>query len=277
MLLYQIVILAIVQGITEFLPISSSGHLLLTHAILNPGHTENFWGDALTIDIAVHIGTLLAVLLYFRRDIFGMAGAGLTILKTRKVETVEGRMLVYIVIASIPIMIAGYIIHTLEPSWARSLEVIGWTMVGFGILLGLADKYGPSIRTTGDMKLKDCIIIGLAQAMALIPGTSRSGITMTAARFMGFTRVEAARFSFLLSIIATAAAGAVGILDYLENPQPGLITSIIVGVVVSFLAAMGAIHFLMRWLARASFTVFVWYRVALGILLLGFLYSGMLA
>lgn len=277
MLLYQIVILAIVQGITEFLPISSSGHLLLTHAILNPGHTENFWGDALTIDIAVHIGTLLAVLLYFRRDIFGMAGAGLTILKTRKVETVEGRMLVYIVIASIPIMIAGYIIHTLEPSWARSLEVIGWTMVGFGILLGVADKYGPSIRTTGDMKLKDCIIIGLAQAMALIPGTSRSGITMTAARFMGFTRVEAARFSFLLSIIATAAAGAVGILDYLENPQPGLITSIIVGVVVSFLAAMGAIHFLMRWLARASFTVFVWYRVALGILLLGFLYSGMLA
>lgn len=277
MLLYQIVILAIVQGITEFLPISSSGHLLLTHAILNPGHTENFWGDALTIDIAVHIWTLLAVLLYFRRDIFGMAGAGLTILKTRKVETVEGRMLVYIVIASIPIMIAGYIIHTLEPSWARSLEVIGWTMVGFGILLGVADKYGPSIRTTGDMKLKDCIIIGLAQAMALIPGTSRSGITMTAARFMGFTRVEAARFSFLLSIIATAAAGAVGVLDYLENPQPGLITSIIVGVVVSFLAAMGAIHFLMRWLARASFTVFVWYRVALGILLLGFLYSGMLA
>lgn len=186
-------------------------------------------------------------------------------------------MLVYIIIASVPIMIAGYIIHTLEPSWARSLEVIGWTMVGFGILLGVADKYGPSERTTGDMKLKDALLIGVAQAMALVPGTSRSGITMTAARFMGFSRVEAARFSFLLSIVATAAAGAVGILDYLENPQPGLITSIIVGVVVSFLAAMGAIHFLMRWLARASFTVFVWYRVALGLALLGFLYSGMLA
>jgi undecaprenyl-diphosphatase len=277
MLLYHIVILAIVQGITEFLPISSSGHLLLTHAILNPGEARDFWGDALTIDIAVHIGTLMAVLLYFRRDVFGMAGAGFTILKTRKVETVEGRMLVYIVIASVPIMIAGYIIHTLEPSWARSLEVIGWTMVGFGILLGVADKYGTSERATSDMKLKDAILIGVAQALALIPGTSRSGITMTAARFAGFTRVEAARFSFLLSIVATSAAGMVGILDFLEDPQPGLITSIIVVIVVSFLAASGAIHFLMRWLARASFTIFVWYRVALGLALLGFLYSGMLA
>lgn len=274
MLIHHIVILAVIQGITEFLPISSSGHLLLTHSILNPG--GNFWGDALTIDIAVHIGTLLAVLLYFRKDIWGMAGAGIGILKTRKVETAEGRMLIHIIIASIPVLALGLLIHTLEPEWARSLKVIGWTMVGFGILLGLADKYGPKTRMASEMTLKHAILIGLAQALALIPGTSRSGITMTAGRGLGFTRVEAARFSFLLSIVATGAAGAMGVLDYLQDPQPGLLPGILVGIGVSFLAALGAIHFLMRWLARASFALFVWYRVIFGVALLALLYTGVL-
>lgn len=273
MLLYQIVILAVVQGITEFLPISSSGHLILTHAAINPG-TPDFWGDALTIDIAVHIGTLLAVLIYFRKDIFNMAKAGLDIVRTRKIESRDGFMLVYLLIASVPVLAFGLLIHTFEPSWARSLKVVGWTMVGFGILLGLADKYGPKTRTTADITLKDAVFIGLAQALALIPGTSRSGITMTTARGLGFTRVEAARFSFLLSIIATAAAGAMGLLDFLEDPKPELLLSIAVGIAVSFLAALGAIHFLMRWLARSSFAPFVWYRVALGVVLLGLLYTG---
>lgn len=275
MLIHHIVILAIIQGITEFLPISSSGHLLLTHSLINPG--GNFWGEALTIDIAVHIGTLLAVLLYFRKDVWGMAKAGLTMTRTRKIETPEGRLLVHLIIASIPVLALGLLLHTLEPSWARSLEIIGWTMVGFGILLGIADKYGPKTREIPEMSLKQAIFIGFAQALALIPGTSRSGISMTAGRFLGFTRVEAARFSFLLSIIATAAAGAMGVLDYLQNPQEGLLAGILVGIGVSFLAALAAIHFLMRWLARASFSIFVWYRVIFGLILLALLYTGILA
>lgn len=275
MLIHHIIILAVIQGITEFLPISSSGHLLVTHSIINPG--GDFWGEALTIDIAVHIGTLLAVLVYFRKDVWGMARAGITMTRTRRVETAEGRLLIHLILASIPVLALGLLLHTLEPSWARSLEIIGWTMVGFGILLGLADKYGPKTSHIPEMTLKQAMIIGFAQALALIPGTSRSGISMTAGRFLGFTRVEAARFSFLLSIIATGAAGAMGVLDYLQNPQPGLLLGIVVGIGMSFVAALGAIHFLMRWLTRASFSIFVWYRVVFGAILLALLYTGVLA
>lgn len=278
MSIFHIVILAIVQGITEFLPISSSGHLILTHALLTPGNgAQNFFGATLTMDIAVHIGSLIAVLIYFRKDIFAMMVAGLTILKTRKITGPQSRMLVFIIAGSIPVMALGLLIHLTEPAWARSLQVIGWTMLGFGILLGVADKIGPKERTTDDMTWRDAIIIGLSQMLALIPGTSRSGITMTAARFLGFKRVEAARYSFLLSVIAISAAGMVGLLDFLKDPQPDMLAGLIVGIIVSFLAAIGAIHFLMTWLGRASFSVFVWYRVALGLVLLVLLYTGHLA
>ena len=278
MSIFHIIILAIVQGITEFLPISSSGHLILTHALLTPGNgSQNFFGATLTMDIAVHIGSLIAVLIYFRKDIFAMMKAGINILKTRTITGPESRMLVFIIAGSVPVMALGLIIHLTEPAWARSLQVIGWTMLGFGVLLGVADKIGTKERTTNDMTWRDAIIIGLAQMLALIPGTSRSGITMTAARFLGFKRVEAARYSFLLSVVAISAAGMVGLLDFLKDPQPDMMIGLGVGIVVSFLAAIGAIHFLMTWLGRASFSVFVWYRVALGLVLLALLYTGHLA
>jgi undecaprenyl-diphosphatase len=278
MSIFHIVILAIVQGITEFLPISSSGHLILTHALLTPGTgSQNFFGATLTMDIAVHIGSLIAVLIYFRKDIFAMMKAGINILKTGTITGPESRMLVFIVAGSIPVMALGLVIHLTEPAWARSLQVIGWTMLGFGILLGVADKIGTKERTTDDMTWRDAAIIGFAQMLALIPGTSRSGITMTAARFLGFNRVEAARYSFLLSIVAISAAGMVGLLDFMKDPQSDMITGLIVGIIVSFLAAIGAIHFLMTWLGRASFSLFVWYRVALGLVLLALLYTGHLA
>lgn len=278
MSIFHIIILAIVQGITEFLPISSSGHLILTHALLTPGNgSQNFFGATLTMDIAVHIGSLIAVLIYFRKDIFAMMKAGINILKTRTITGPESRMLVFIIAGSVPVMALGLIIHLTEPAWARSLQVIGWTMLGFGVLLGVADKIGTKERTTNDMTWRDAIIIGLAQMLALIPGTSRSGVTMTAARFLGFKRVEAARYSFLLSVVAISAAGMVGLLDFLKDPQPDMMIGLGVGIVVSFLAAIGAIHFLMTWLGRASFSVFVWYRVALGLVLLALLYTGHLA
>lgn len=278
MSIFHIIILAIVQGITEFLPISSSGHLILTHALLTPGNgSQNFFGATLTMDIAVHIGSLIAVLIYFRKDIFAMMKAGINILKTRTITGPESRMLVFIIAGSVPVMALGLIIHLTEPAWARSLQVIGWTMLGFGVLLGVADKIGTKERTTNDMTWRDAIIIGLAQMLALIPGTSRSGVTMTAARFLGFKRVEAARYSFLLSVVAISAAGMVGLLDFLKDPQPDMMVGLCVGIIVSFLAAIGAIHFLMTWLGRASFSVFVWYRVALGLVLLGLLYTGHLA
>lgn len=278
MSIFHIIILAIVQGITEFLPISSSGHLILTHALLTPGNgSQNFFGATLTMDIAVHIGSLVAVLIYFRKDIFAMMKAGINILKTRTITGPESRMLVFIIAGSVPVMALGLIIHLTEPAWARSLQVIGWTMLGFGVLLGVADKIGTKERTTNDMTWRDAIIIGLAQMLALIPGTSRSGVTMTAARFLGFKRVEAARYSFLLSVVAISAAGMVGLLDFLKDPQPDMMVGLCVGIAVSFLAAIGAIHFLMTWLGRASFSLFVWYRVALGLVLLALLYTGHLA
>lgn len=278
MSIFHIIILAIVQGITEFLPISSSGHLILTHALLTPGNgSQNFFGATLTMDIAVHIGSLIAVLIYFRKDIFAMMKAGINILKTRTITGPESRMLVFIIAGSVPVMALGLIIHLTEPAWARSLQVIGWTMLGFGVLLGVADKIGTKERTTNDMTWRDAIIIGLAQMLALIPGTSRSGVTMTAARFLGFKRVEAARYSFLLSVVAISAAGMVGLLDFLQDPQPDMMVGLCVGIAVSFLAAIGAIHFLMTWLGRASFSLFVWYRVALGLVLLALLYTGHLA
>lgn len=275
--LYHIIILAIIQGISEFLPVSSSGHLILTHALLQHGQENiDYWGDNLTIDIAVHVGTLLAVILYFRKDIMQMACGGIDILRTRKVATPGGKMLLLLIAASIPVVIAGLILHVLEPSWARSLQVAAWSLIIFGILLGIADKRGATDKPLEKITLKDAMLIGLAQMLALIPGTSRSGITMTAARFLGFSRVDAARFSFFLAIIAISGAGAIGALKILENPEPGMLIDIAVGITISCLAALGAVHFLMRWLQTASFQIFVWYRVALGALLLALIHAGIL-
>ena len=151
-----------------------------------------------------------------------------------------------------------------------------WSLIIFGILLGLADKFMPVLRTVEDMKWKDALIIGCAQMLALIPGTSRSGITMTAARSLGFSRLEAARFSFLLAVIATSGAGAVGVLDFLKNPDIALLTNMAIGAAVSCVAALGAMHFLMKWLTSHSFMPFVIYRILLGVLLLVLIYSGVI-
>ena len=275
--LHHIIILAIVQGISEFLPVSSSGHLILTHAILNrDSGPVDYWGESLTLDISVHVGSLIAVLVYFRKDVFDMIVGFFDLIKTRSLQNPAGRRALFLIAGSVPVMIAGLALNILEPAWARSLQVAAWSLIVFGIILGIADKYCPARRSVEQMTLKDAVLVGFAQMLALIPGTSRSGITMTMARALGFSRVEAARFSFLLGTIAISGAGALGAMDLLANPDAALLIDVAVGIVVSCIAALGAVHFLMRWLGRASFAVFVWYRVGLGLLLLGLIYGGIL-
>lgn len=261
---FHVVILALVQGITEFLPISSSGHLVLVHAAL--GETE----DDLTLDIAVHVGTLFAVLLYFRRDICRMIG-GL------KPGAADRNMLAALIIASLPVVIAGFVLHITGPEWTRSLTLLAWSTLIFGVLLWAADQFRPMDRTLDKLTLKDAALIGLAQAIALIPGVSRSGITMTAGRALGFSRSESARFSLLLAVVAISGAGILGGLDLMEKGDMNLSYTALVAAVLAFVSALVTIALMMRWLDKASFTPFAVYRVIMGFVMLGLIYGGVLA
>ena len=261
----QIILLAIVQGITEFLPISSSGHLALIPAITG-------WPDQGQVtDVMVHIGSLFAVIVYFWRDVLKLISGGLDLLRLRMND--NSRMALYILVATIPAVIFGlYLKKSGLGSELRSVEVIAWNAIIFGILMYIADYFGKQAKVMEDMKMPPALIMGFAQAMALIPGTSRSGITMTAARFLGFSRPEAARFSFLLGIPAIAGAGAFVTLDAVES---GIVISngAIMAAVLTFFAALGAIAFLMSFVKRSSFLIFTIYRIALGLLLFALLYD----
>ncbi len=256
----HLVILALVQGITEFLPISSSGHLVLVPMFLG-------WPDqGLMIDVAVHVGTLFAVLVYLYKDVGAMIG-GLG-------RTMQGRsdpgakLFVYLVLGTIPVVIAGFLLETYAPDMFRSIIVIGWTTLGFGLLLWIADRVGLTVRRIEHLGISDVLIIGLAQCLALIPGTSRSGITMTAARFVGMERPDAARFSLLLSIPVIIAAGTLAGRKIYMTGSSELAADAFVAAGLAFVTALIAIAVMMAWLKRASFTPFVIYRIVLGIGLL---------
>lgn len=265
MTLSQIAFLSAVQGITEFLPVSSSAHLVLVPHLLRMAD------QGIIMDLAVHIGTLLAVLVYYRRDVWDMA---LAVLDWRNPERADARRLaVYIALATLPAVLLGVVIHVCFPGGIRSLWVIAATTLFFGALMGLADRRPATVEK---LNLRGAMIVGFAQALALVPGTSRSGITMTAGRFLGLSRVDAARFSFLLGIPATAAAGFLGALDLLKSGDPALATDALLGVVLSFLAAIAAIHFMMRWLKSFGLMPFVIYRLALGSLLVVLLSKGVI-
>lgn len=262
MTFFQIVVLAIVQGITEFLPISSSGHLILV-----PVFAE--WPDqGLALDVAVHVGALGAVLIYFWRDVWVMlAGVGRQV--TGRSGGPGARMAWQIVLATIPVVLAGLAIKTLMgDGFFRSIEVIGWAMLIGGIALWLADRYCMTLKTLDHLPYGEALIIGLAQVLALIPGTSRAGVTMTAARALGYERPEAARFSLLLSIPTILAAGVLLGLDVYESGDAALTEAALLAAGLSFVAALVAIVLMMAWLKHASFTPFVIYRVLLGCLLL---------
>jgi undecaprenyl-diphosphatase len=265
---YLIIILALVQGITEFLPISSSGHLVLVHQFMGNGGQDLCWEQNRMMDVAVHIGTLLAVLLYFRNDMISMA-RGLTQPKS------EGRALMkYIVLASLPVLAIGLAVEKLQPSLLCMIEIMAWMTLVFGIVLGVADKYCRADKTIKDMTWRSALIIGFAQSLALVPGVSRSGITMTAGRILGFKRTEAAHFSLLLAIIAISAAGGLITLELLQSGDFALGINALIGIGLSFVTGYVAIYLMMAWLSRASFMPFAIYRVLLGGALLIAIYSG---
>lgn len=248
-------ILSVVQGLTEFLPVSSSGHLVLAPRLL--GMPD----QGILIDVALHVGTLLAILTYYRRDIFDIC---LAVLRWNRVESKPARNLgIYIAVGSIPAVLAGAAIHHFFPEGIRSVGVIVATTLGFGLLMGFADLAGQQEKEAKDATLKSAVLIGCAQAIALIPGTSRSGITMTAARFLGFKRVEAARFSFLLGIPAMAGAGALALLELMEKGN-GLWHDALIAVALAFVAGLGAIHIMIKCLQGVGLMPFVIYRMFLG-------------
>jgi undecaprenyl-diphosphatase len=265
--LLRILVLALIQGVTEFLPISSSGHLLLVPAVTG-------WPDqGLLSDVMVHMGSFLAVVVYFWRDCLNLVVGVLDMLRGRM--TPWGRLALNIVLGTIPAVVFGIFLDKIGFMDAvRDMpQVIAWNAIVFGLLLYLCDRFGMNKRTMADMNLPPALIIGLAQALAIIPGTSRSGITITAARAMGFERSEATRFAFLLGVPAIAGAGVLKLGDALSSGQT-ISLQMILTAVLTFFVALGTIAVLMRMVRNISFLPFAVYRVALGLLLLGLLYWG---
>lgn len=268
--LLHILILALVQGITEFLPVSSSGHLVLAWDYFDRAGwqvIQQTSGDRLIIDIAVHVGTLAAVCVYFWRDLWLMT-QGLAMLLTGQ-WTPGARLALLVILATLPVVAAGllfkdFITNTLHDS----VTVVAWATIGFGVLLLAADRLGMTVRRVEHITVFQALIIGASQVLALIPGTSRSGITMTAARFFGYERAEAARFSLLLSIPAILGAGTLAGLELREAGNLDLQYEALIGAVVAFAAALLAIALMLRWLRHAGFMPFVIYRIALGVAIL---------
>lgn len=255
------IILALVQGLTEFLPISSSAHLILFPRLLG-------WPDqGLAFDVAVHVGTLSAVVLYFRHELIPMARDWIQSLLTRQ-NTANSRLAWAVLWGTVPVGLAGLLLKGYVEDNLRTELVIAGATIGFGLLLWIADARGRGQRDEYSLRISDIAIIGIAQAFALIPGTSRSGATMTAGLMLGLSREASARFSFLLSIPVITLAGMMLTLDLVK--QPGMVDwgAIIIGIVTSAITAYLCIHFFLKLLERIGMLPFVIYRLLLGIFLI---------
>lgn len=261
--LFYLVILAVLQGITEFLPISSSAHLVLLPRL--SGQPD----QGLVLDVAVHVGSLLAVMLFFRRDILSILFAFTKDWKNQNEDVKLQRRLGKIVVAaSIPVIIVGFILHWVMPEGIRDIRVIAGATIFFALLLWWADRHVRDIQPLETMRRRNVLLIGFAQVLALVPGTSRSGITMTMGLFLGLSRVQAARFSLLLSMPAIAGAGLLQAFEIIKSGNIVLGLDALIGVVLAFIASYVAISVMMRWLKTYSFTPFVIYRLILGSVLL---------
>lgn len=267
MTLFHLLLVAVIQGVTEFLPVSSSGHLALLPQL------TGLQDQGLTIDVAVHVGTLGAVILYFWSDVkIALHGTGR--LLRGKVDTQSAFLALCLAIATVPVVIAGFLLKVSGLDTAlRSTAVIGWTMLGFGLLLYWADTRSVRERSAAEWTLKDAAILGLWQVLALIPGTSRSGITITGARFLGYERVDAARLSMLMAIPVITASGVLLGLDVVAEADAALARDASIAAAFAFLAALLALFVMMRLATRISFTPYVIYRVVLGLILLGIAYT----
>lgn len=267
MSLFHLLLIAVIQGVTEFLPISSSGHLVLLPNLTGMDD------QGLAIDVAAHVGTLFAVVLYFWSDV-KLAAAGTLRLLRGKIDTPGAKLAFLLAVATVPVVIAGLIMKVTGLDEAlRSVAVIGWTMLVFGIVLYVFDQKGPVTRKAEDWSLRHAIIMGLWQVLALIPGTSRSGITITGARALGYTREDGAKLAMLMSIPTIAMAGGLLTLDVMADWNPDLAIDAAIASVFAFGAALLALVLMMRLLKSVSFTPYVIYRVILGAILLFIAYS----
>ena len=249
----EIFILSLIQGITEFLPISSSSHLILISDKLN------FKNQALSIDVSLHIGSFFAVIFYFRKDV---------------INFFENKILFFkVLISSIPVMVVGYFLIELKIiEQIRNIEVIAWTTTLFGILLYISDKFKNNKSIKNDLNYKSIFFIGFFQILSLVPGVSRSGIAITAARFLQFKRVDSARISFLLSIPILGAISIFGFKNLLVSEDMQFTQSNLFSIVISFFFSLLTIKFFLKYINKFSLNAFVYYRVLLGLLLLVFTY-----
>ena len=258
---WHVIALALLQGLTEFLPVSSSAHLILLPVLTG-------WADqGLSLDVAVHVGTLLAVVGYFRADLVRLAGDWWTSLARRRTVG-ESRLAWGVLWGTVPVGLAGLLFSDLIEVHLRSALVIAWATIGFGLVLWWADAAGRRTRPEQSLRWRDVLIIGLAQALALIPGTSRSGITIAAALALGLTREAAARFSFLLSIPVIALAGVHEGWRGVREAVALDWGAVALGTVVAAASAYLCIHWFLRLVERIGMLPFVAYRLLLGGVLL---------
>ena len=261
--IYQALILGIIQGLTELLPISSSAHLTIIPWIFN-------WGSIDYFDVALHFGTLLAIVIYFFKDWLELIKGGFLYV-TKKEKTVQGRMFWYIVLATIPGGAIGFLLDHYCSGVLNRPIIIAIALIVMGIVLYIVDKKSKSTVDFEQMTLKQTFIIGLSQALAFIPGVSRSGVTITTARAMGVKREAAARYSFLLSTPIVFAATVFKLGDFIEYLQMATTTGVIafiLGVLTSFIVGIIVIKFLLEYLKKGSFKVFAIYRVIIGLLVI---------
>ena len=262
MALEIIIILSLIQGITEFLPISSSAHLIIIpEFFLNIDSSRGF-------DVSLHFGSLLAVIYYLKKDLIKIILDTIFLKKDN-----EGFIILKnLIISTIPVIIVGFLIHINNFDIIRSLEVIGWTTLIFGILLGIADRNLKVIKFFKNLNLKDALAIGIAQTLAIIPGTSRSGIVITAGLWMGFSRFDASKYSLLLSIPVIIAATTLESINLFIEKGFFFNNEMIIGIILSFCVALITIRLFMKWINKASLKIFVAYRIMLGILILAYAY-----
>ena len=248
----EVIILSLVQGISEFLPISSSAHLIIA------SNLYDLKTSSLLIDISLHLGSLLAIIFFFRKDLFDLKN--------------NQKLLKLIIIGSIPLIVFGYILHTTEViHLLRNIKVIAWTTLIFGIILFFADQRKIDQNISTNLNIKSIIFIGLFQILALIPGVSRAGITMTAARFMKFNRVDSGKISFLLSIPALTGASLLGLKDvFYQSIEINYV--VITAVIFSFLFSYITVKFFLNYLNRFSLNIFVFYRITISLVLFAIIY-----
>ena len=248
----EILILSAIQGISEFLPISSSAHLILV------SNFYDFKSSSLLIDISLHLGSLFAIVFYFRKELFDLRN--------------NQKILILLIIGSIPLIFFGYFLHATELIYLlRNPKVIAFTTLFFGLILYFADQRKIEKNISTNLNIKSILFIGLFQILALIPGVSRAGITMTAARFLKFNRVDASKISFLLSIPALAGASFLGLKDIIDRSiEINLI--IFIAIILSFLFSYITVKFFLIYINKFSLNIFVIYRVVIGLVLLGIIY-----